>query len=105
MDKKINKGIIKTVKRYLDAVSKDYHIEGAFLFGSYANGTNRAESDIDVAILLNNIDNRFLARVNLGKYTWDVDTRIEPHPIQTDEYKNRESILARELVKSGIRII
>jgi predicted nucleotidyltransferase len=105
MAKKIDRAIIATVKKYVDAVSKDYIVDGAILFGSYARGTQRDESDIDVAILLSKMDNRFNERINLSRYTWDIDTRIEPHPIKTDDYKNGSSILASEIARTGIKII
>ena len=104
MAKRINKKVIGTVKKYLAEVGKDYQIEGAFLFGSYANGTEHAESDIDVAILLAKIENRYKERINLSRYTWNIDSRIEPHPIRTDEYMNNSSILASEIIRNGIRI-
>jgi len=105
MAKRIDKQIIKNVKKYVAAVSKDYKVDGAYLFGSYAKGTSHKDSDIDVAIIMKKIENRILTMGELYGYTWGIDTRIEPHPVQIDEYKNSDSMIAREIIKSGIRII
>jgi len=103
--RKADRRIIKIVKKYINAVRKDYTIDGAYLFGSFATGNFRDESDIDVAILLKDYENRVLERVNLGKYTRGIDTRIEPHPIKTADFENRASMMAREVIRTGIRIV
>ena len=105
MAKNIDKQIIDNVKRYVANVSTDYNVESAFLFGSYAKGTQKNDSDIDVAVVIKNIDNRILVTGKLYGYNHGIDTRIEPHVIGLDEYINRDSMIAREIVKSGIRIV
>ena len=105
ISKKLDKKILETVKKYLAEVGKHYKIDGAYLFGSHAEGTNHEESDIDVAILLDEIKSRFQERINLSKYCWGIDTRIEPHPIETRDYKSRAGILANEIFRTGVKII
>jgi len=105
MANNVDKRVIAIAKKYVDKVSKDYNIDGAFLIGSCAEGMQREESDIDIAILLADIKNRFTERVNLSRYSWDIDTRIEPHPIRTADYRNNQSILASEILRTGIRIV
>ena len=86
MDKSIDKKVIKNVKKYLAKVSKDYPIDSAFLFGSFAKGTQHKDSDIDVAIVMKNIENRILTNGSLYGYAWGIDTRIEPHAMQLDKF-------------------
>ncbi len=43
--------IIQVVQRYVASLKKDFRISQAYLFGSYARGTAREESDIDVALV------------------------------------------------------
>lgn len=43
--------IIQVVRRYLASLEKDFRITQAYLFGSYAQGTAREDSDIDVALV------------------------------------------------------
>ena len=44
--------VIKKLKEYKKLLSKEMVFDQIFLFGSYANGKNREDSDIDVALLL-----------------------------------------------------
>jgi predicted nucleotidyltransferase len=104
MDKKIDKQITKSLNKYISAICKDYKIDGAYLFGSYARGTQKFESDIDIAVLLPSMDSRFQERINLVRYAWDIDSRIEPHPIKTEDYNNLDSMLAYEIKQYGIKI-
>ena len=104
MARKIDAKIRQVLARYIDAVRKDHEISGAFLFGSYANGAEKFESDIDIAILLDNIENKFDTRVVLSSYSWGIDTRIEPHPIRTEDYENSSTMLAMEVKRTGIKI-
>jgi len=102
---RVNKEIIQIVKRYVAAVSKDFVVDGAYLFGSFAKGTQNRESDIDVAIILKDFDNRILTNGKLYNYSWGIDTRIEPHSIKSDEYINNQGLLSREIKKYGIKIV
>jgi len=105
MAKRANREIINIVKRYVAEVKKDFTIDSAYLFGSHATGAQTADSDIDVAIIMKDIDNRVLTNGKLYNYSWGIDTRIEPHSIRADEYYSKQSSLAIEITKYGIRII
>jgi predicted nucleotidyltransferase len=106
MAEKIDKQIIETVKKYVAAIEKDYKIDGVYLFGSYAKGTQTADSDIDVAVLLQNgMDKRFEEMANLYKYTRGIDSRIEPHPYDAKEFKSKNVFLANEIMQTGIKIV
>ena len=41
---------------------------------------------------------------NLIGLTWKIDTRIEPHPILTEDYKNIATPLVQEIIDTGIKI-
>jgi len=101
----VNKEIIETVEKYINEVRKDYDVNGAYLFGSYANGTFREESDIDVAIILNDFDNCVVEMAKLGKYAWNIDTRIEPHPIRINDFNTHNNYFVNEIINTGIKLI
>jgi len=106
MAKKIDRKIIETVKKYAQAIERDYKIDGIYLFGSFANGTQTNDSDIDVAILLKDgVEKRFEEMANLYKYTRGIDSRIEPHPYDAREFKAKQVFLANEIMQNGIKII
>jgi len=56
------------------------------LFGSYVRGNASKDSDIDIAVVFLDYDNRLDRQVELMKLTRQVDTRIEPHPFRENEF-------------------
>ena len=100
MDK--NEAII-IAKKYIDFVSKKYKIQSAILFGSYAKGTNREDSDIDIAIVLKNVKDIIDTQIELMKLRRQFDLRIEPHPFSYSEF-NRTNPVVNEILKFGINI-
>ena len=62
--------ITETVNRYLMRVKEKFHIEKAFIFGFYANGTASKDSDIDIALISSAFSgNRFWDNVQAGELT------------------------------------
>ena len=102
--RKIDKGVIKSVEKYIAEVGKHYKVENALLFGSFAKGRQTEDSDIDVAIITSDIKNKFNEIGKLYLYTKGIDNRIEPHPILTEEFRNRETPLIDEIIRTGIPI-
>ncbi|MEK7399771.1 MAG: nucleotidyltransferase domain-containing protein, partial [Candidatus Poribacteria bacterium] len=76
-------------------------IDSAYLFGSFAKGTEHKWSDIDVAVISSDFsDNRFEEGVRLMKLSCDIDTRIEPVPFRPETFID-EDPLAWEIKKTG----
>ena len=77
MDKK---EAILVAKKYVSEIRDFIHQEKAFLFGSYVHGTPSDESDIDIGIFVNSINDDFLITLKkLYKARRSIDIRIEPH--------------------------
>jgi len=76
-----------------------------FLFGSYAKKLDRADSDIDLALIIDNLedDERFDLQVKLMLIASDFDIRIEPHPISNKDFNFNNPFVA-EILKTGIEI-
>lgn len=108
MDKKYNDNltdIIEIVKKYMEVISKSYKIEMIILFGSYAKGTNHKDSDIDVAVVTDDIkSDRFEEELNLMMLRDSVDNRIEPHIITVEDYKTIGNPLVWEIINTGIQV-
>ena len=69
------------------------------MYGSYAEGTPREDSDIDVAVVLESVDDDFLkSETKLFRLKRDIDPRIEPILI---EEKNDKSGFLEEILKIG----
>lgn len=102
MDKRDD--IIDKVKRYRDLVLKDFpvKIEKTYLYGSFAKGTARQDSDIDVAFVVDRFTGNFFDIVpHIWMLTEKVDSRIEPKIIsRNDDYAG----FLDEIQRTGIEL-
>ena len=98
--------VINKVKLYKNLVETLFpvNIEQFWLYGSYAKGEQKKYSDIDVALVVNNLDDNydfFKTEPLLWKLTREVDDRIEPILIARDtDYSG----FLDEIQNTGIRI-
>lgn len=84
MDKRTNRNITDFVSK----VSETFPLNSAYLFGSYAKKQQHINSDIDIALIIDNMADteRFDVQVQLMLLASTYDTRIEPHPISKQEF-------------------
>jgi predicted nucleotidyltransferase len=94
---------IKIAKVYVDSISSRYNIKDAILFGSFAKGTNHKDSDIDIAIVINNIVDIIDTQIEMMKLRRKIDLRIEPHPFMVSDF-NESNPVVNEILKYGITI-
>jgi len=97
--------IVKKVKAYQSLVKQSdfpMKIDKVYLFGSYAKGNPRQDSDIDVAFIVNKWQGDYFDVIPpIWKLTEQVDYRIEPHVIVPEEdYAG----FLNEIQKTGILI-
>lgn len=105
MDQRIDRAIETNVQKYIKKVKEHYNVEKAILFGSYAKGINNESSDIDIAIVSSDINDRYDDMAVLMGLTWGIDTRIEPHPIRLEDYESGNDYFVQEIIKTGINIM
>ncbi len=93
---------IRKVKAYRHLLKDHFVFEDIYLFGSYAKGTNREDSDIDVAVIVDHVEGDYFS-VNplLWKLRRQIDDRIEPVLIERD-FDDAEFF--EEIQKHGIKI-
>jgi len=73
------KQVIENAKKYVELINQHLETEKIVLFGSYAKGNWHENSDIDIAVIVDNITGDFLAISKmLNKLTRNIDYRIEP---------------------------
>ena len=98
--------VIELIEEFIKLVrAENIVIDKVILFGSYAKGTNRADSDIDLAIVSrdfteeNCIDimSLLLSKANLLK----VD--IQTIPFSIEEYNSPKGIM-EEIINTGIEL-
>ena len=98
----IDPEILKTANRYIQVLKeKKIAFQGAWLFGSWAEGRATSDSDIDIAVLMKDVEIIFLKEVELAMFRRGIDSRIEPHIITPDE---PNQTFVREIVEQGIKI-
>jgi predicted nucleotidyltransferase len=95
---------IELAKSYVKKISHKYKIENAILFGSFAKGTNHADSDIDIAIIFRSVGDIIDLQIELMKMRSDDDLIIEPHPFKKSDFNLSNPVVA-EIIKNGIEII
>jgi len=90
--------------KYIDFLKKrDPSIKKAYLFGSYAKGTVSADSDIDLAIVFENLSDTFDMQVLLMKLRRKFDNKIEPHAFRDSDF-NASNPVANEILKHGVEL-
>ena len=102
----MDKNIARIIKLYIHTVlSQQPDILSAYLFGSYARNNQRTESDIDIALVFNNLsdNDRFDTQVKLMLLAANIDDRIEPHPISQQELHSNNPF-ALEILKTGVKL-
>jgi len=84
----VDESIVNIIRRYLEVVvASGIHAEKAILFGSYARGTQRPESDIDVIVLAEEFDqNNWEIENELWRLILKADTRIQPWGVGIRQY-------------------
>lgn len=101
---KINSEIAASVMKFVKEVSKKYKVNAIILFGSYAKGTNHEDSDIDIAVVSEDFVDIYDVMAILMGMTWDIDARIEPHPITKDDYDKIANPFVKEVIDTGIKV-
>lgn len=57
-----NREISEKINRFVETVIPEYNPEKIVLYGSYAKGTNNENSDIDIAIIVDEIKGSFFRK-------------------------------------------
>jgi predicted nucleotidyltransferase len=94
----------KIAHKYFHFIKKrDPNVKKAYLFGSCVKGTVTEDSDIDLAIIFNDLNDTFDMQVQLMKLRRKFDNRIEPHAFRESDFQHANP-LANEILKTGLEI-
>lgn len=98
--------IMDVVNKYVGVILKHYKVKAIILFGSYAKGNYNEDSDIDIAIVTDDLkcDDVFEEQLNLKKLRRNIDYRIEPHLIIVADYDNVKTPFVEEVINTGIKV-
>jgi predicted nucleotidyltransferase len=83
-------------REFIRRVSARHPMKGALLFGSRARGTHRAESDVDIAVLLRGRRGKLMdTSLEMADIAFEVlletNVYIQPVPIWEDEWEHPET--------------
>ncbi len=94
----------KPVLDYVSELRRTYSdLRKVYIFGSFARGTLRKDSDIDLAMVFDHVPDNFDRQVQLMKLRRQFDSRIEPHVFRTADFDSSNP-MAGEIIKTGIEI-
>lgn len=93
-------------KKYALALQRaHFPFQAIYLFGSHVKGVAHSWSDIDIAVVSDQLDKDYdKNRWRLWQLRMGVDTRIEPHGFSVEDFENEEDPMAYEIRKTGIKV-
>jgi len=98
---------VKVIKKFIETLKQEgISVDRVILYGSYASGRMRPDSDIDVAVVSRNFGkDRVEEGMNLFRIAGKIDSRLAPVPISTQVYENDTWIpLIYEIREKGMEV-
>ncbi len=98
--------IIESVQRFITLLQQQLpQLEAVYLYGSQAQNTATAESDIDLAVVSSTFTaDLFQSRVMLLRLAAQVDDRIEPAPFRPQDFTLSDPLVS-EIQRTGMRLV
>jgi len=94
---------LNIARQYASVIKTHFDCKQVFLFGSYAKGTHHEESDIDIAVIINEFENPMDIQLELMRLRRKIDSRIEPHPFREKDFDITNPVV-HEILTHGQRI-
>ncbi|MEW5693226.1 MAG: nucleotidyltransferase domain-containing protein [Candidatus Hydrogenedentota bacterium] len=97
--------VIKEIKSLIEKIEKNgISIKTAYLFGSYARGSFKKWSDIDLLLVSDDFCGiRFYDMERLIPLTHGYNSLIELHPLKSENFC-QEDLFVTEIVNTGIKL-
>ncbi len=102
----MDKGTNRKINDFITYLAgQNFGLKKAYLFGSYAKKTETINSDIDLALIIDQLpdEEKFDFQVQLMLIAADFDIRIEPHPFSLEDF-NPANPLVSEILNTGIEV-
>lgn len=97
--------VIEVAKKFVAEVDREYPVREAYLFGSFAKGKADEASDIDICVVSDVFGKDYFDEESrLRHISLRVDDRISPVAYNPEDFNDKWSQLASEIVKYGVRI-
>ena len=98
---------VRIVRKFIKALKQEgIPVDRVILYGSYAKGKTRPDSDIDVAVISKNFGkDRVEEGMALFRIAGKIDPRLEPIPISSESYEKDTWVpLIYEIKEKGIEL-
>lgn len=97
----------KIIMEFIGRVRYRHALKRAYLYGSYARGTARPDSDIDLALVFEHLDESrvFDEAFEVFHEAQEFNPDIEPLCFQEDKFETASTPIIEVIRKDGIRII
>ena len=92
---------IEQIKKKIVKILKKYNVVRAGIFGSYARGEEKKNSDIDILVEINDKDMSLIGVISLEMKI----AELLGKKIDLIEYKALHSLLRNRILKEEVRII
>jgi len=103
MENKNKSNVLDIVKTLVEQISKNYSVESVYLYGSCSYGSPGNESDIDVAVILNEfIDNA--KDFDIFRIGQKIDLDLEVVAFTNDDFVSDASDLIVEIKTKGEKV-
>ena len=96
--------VVQKAKKFVNLVNnRGIPVQKAYLFGSYAAGQADESSDIDICIVSTQLGHDLIDEmVLLDRIGSEIDSRIEPYPMNPADFNEKYNMLAHEIKTYGI---
>lgn len=103
----------RALRRFLALIATRFDVAGAILYGSRARGTQRPDSDADLAVLLKGRPQRALpVTLEMADPAFDLlletEINIAPLPVWTEQWEHPQThsnpALLHNIAREGIRL-
>ena len=94
----------KSVLEYVHHLKETYSdLRKVYMFGSFTKGSSGKDSDIDLAMVFDDVVDIFDLQVELMKIRRNYDSRIEPHVFRLADFDESHP-LAGEIITTGVEV-
>ena len=91
--------VVKMAEKYAAEVTKMIDAQAVVLFGSYVKGTAKADSDIDIAVVVNGFNDDYL-EISKQLYRLRRNISADIEPVLLDLSKDSSGFVA-EILRTG----
>ena len=99
--------ILAELKRGLQEIYGD-RLRAVVLFGSQARGEATADSDVDVAVVLDHVEDSYREIDRMGDVFWELsyghDLLLTSVPVCESEWRQRDNRFFRNLRREGVAL-